>query len=170
MVLPASWARSTVSSRTLPSFRRRFLSRSSTGSCGSGSERQPHRRSGDARVIVGSGRQRRFPSRDRILDGHPPPRGQARLRRREGGSARRGESSRTGARRARIRVNVIAPGLTDTPMVRRFLATSRAGCPASRSASWCLPKRSQRWPYTSYPTPEHMTGAVFSVDGGRTAG
>lgn len=71
----------------------------------------------------------------------------------------------------RIRVNVLAPGLTDTPMVRRIpghIETGLAGVPlgalvpAEEVAALAIHLLSDE--------SRHVTGAVFSVDGGRTAG
>jgi len=71
----------------------------------------------------------------------------------------------------RIRVNVVAPGLTDTPMVRRIpghiesgLTTVPLGAlvPVEEVAALAVHLLSD--------DARHATGAVFSVDGGRTAG
>ena len=71
----------------------------------------------------------------------------------------------------RIRVNVLAPGLTDTPMVRRIPGHVETGLasvplgdlvPAEEVAALAIHLLSDE--------SRHVTGAVFSVDGGRTAG
>lgn len=71
----------------------------------------------------------------------------------------------------RIRVNVVAPGLTDTPMVRRIPGHIETGLPgvplgdlvpAEEVASMAV--------YLLSDDARHVTGAVFSVDGGRSAG
>lgn len=71
----------------------------------------------------------------------------------------------------RIRVNVLAPGLTDTPMVRQIpghVETGLAGIPLGdlvppeEVAAMAIHLLSD--------AARHVTGAVFSIDGGRTAG
>jgi NAD(P)-dependent dehydrogenase (short-subunit alcohol dehydrogenase family) len=71
----------------------------------------------------------------------------------------------------RIRVNVLAPGLTDTPMVRRIPGHIETGLasvplgdlvPAEEVAALAVHLLSD--------DARHVTGAVVSVDGGRTAG
>ena len=71
----------------------------------------------------------------------------------------------------RIRVNVLAPGLTDTPMVRRIPGHIESGLksvplgelvPAEEVAAMAIHLLSD--------DTQHVTGAVFSIDGGRTAG
>jgi NAD(P)-dependent dehydrogenase (short-subunit alcohol dehydrogenase family) len=70
-----------------------------------------------------------------------------------------------------IRVNVIAPGLTDTPMVRRIPGHIESGLPsvplgelvpAQEVAALAI--------YLLSDAARHLTGAVLSVDGGRTVG
>jgi 3-oxoacyl-[acyl-carrier protein] reductase len=70
----------------------------------------------------------------------------------------------------RIRVNVIAPGLTDTPMVRSIPGHIEGGLssvplgelvPAEEVAALAIHLLSD--------DARHVTGAVFSIDGGRTA-
>jgi NAD(P)-dependent dehydrogenase (short-subunit alcohol dehydrogenase family) len=70
-----------------------------------------------------------------------------------------------------IRVNVIAPGLTDTPMVRRIPGHIESGLPsvplgelvpAQEVAAMAI--------YLLSDAAKHLTGAVVSVDGGRTVG
>jgi NAD(P)-dependent dehydrogenase (short-subunit alcohol dehydrogenase family) len=70
-----------------------------------------------------------------------------------------------------IRVNVIAPGLTDTPMVRRIPGHIESGLPsvplgelvpAQEVAAMAI--------YLLSDAAKHLTGAVVSVDGGRSAG
>lgn len=71
----------------------------------------------------------------------------------------------------RIRVNVIAPGLTDTPMVRRIPGHIESGLasvplgelvPAEEIAALAVHLLSD--------AARHVTAAVFNVDAGRTAG
>lgn len=71
----------------------------------------------------------------------------------------------------RIRVNVIAPGLTDTPMVRSIPGHIESGLasvplgdlvPAEEVAALAMHLLSD--------DARHVTGAVFSIDAGRTAG
>ena len=70
-----------------------------------------------------------------------------------------------------IRVNAIAPGLTDTPMVRRIPGHIESGLPsvplgelvpAEEVAALAVHLLSD--------AAQHLTGAVVSVDGGRTVG
>jgi NAD(P)-dependent dehydrogenase (short-subunit alcohol dehydrogenase family) len=70
----------------------------------------------------------------------------------------------------RIRVNVIAPGLTDTPMVRSIPGHIESGLPgvplgelvpAEEVAALAV--------YLLSDQTRHVTGATFSIDGGRTA-
>ncbi|MGI8792383.1 MAG: SDR family NAD(P)-dependent oxidoreductase [Acidimicrobiales bacterium] len=68
-----------------------------------------------------------------------------------------------------IRVNVVAPGLTDTPMVRRIPGHIESGLPgvplgdlvpAEEVASLAI--------HLFSDDARHVTGSVFSIDGGRT--
>lgn len=70
-----------------------------------------------------------------------------------------------------IRVNVIAPGLTDTPMVRRIPGHIESGLP-SVPLGQLVPAQevAALAMYLLSDAAKHMTGAIVSVDGGRTAG
>lgn len=70
----------------------------------------------------------------------------------------------------RVRVNVLAPGLTDTPMVQRIPGHIETGLqsvpldelvPAEEVAALAI--------HLFSDDTRHVTGAVFSIDGGRTA-
>ena len=70
-----------------------------------------------------------------------------------------------------IRVNVIAPGLTDTPMVRRIPGHIESGLP-SVPLGELVPAQevAALAVHLLSDATKHLTGAVVSVDGGRTAG
>lgn len=70
-----------------------------------------------------------------------------------------------------IRVNVVAPGLTDTPMVHRIPGHIESGLP-SVPLGQLVPAEdvAALAVYLFSDTARHITGAVFSIDGGRTAG
>jgi NAD(P)-dependent dehydrogenase (short-subunit alcohol dehydrogenase family) len=71
----------------------------------------------------------------------------------------------------RIRVNVIAPGLTDTPMVRRIPGHIESGLP-SVPLGELVPAQevAALAVHLLSDDAKHLTGAVVSVDGGRTVG
>ncbi|HEY7438881.1 MAG TPA: SDR family oxidoreductase [Acidimicrobiia bacterium] len=70
-----------------------------------------------------------------------------------------------------IRVNVLAPGLTDTPMVRRIPGHVETGLPSVPLGELVAPEEvAELAVYLMSDAARHITGAVFSVDGGRTAG
>jgi NAD(P)-dependent dehydrogenase (short-subunit alcohol dehydrogenase family) len=71
----------------------------------------------------------------------------------------------------RIRVNVLAPGLTDTPMVRRVAGHIESGLPSVPLGELVTPEEVAAMAvHLLSDNARHVTGAVFSLDGGRTAG
>ena len=71
----------------------------------------------------------------------------------------------------RIRVNVVAPGLTDTPMVRRIPGHIETGLRSVPLAELVPPEEvAALVVHLLSDDSRHVTGAVFSIDGGRTAG
>jgi len=71
----------------------------------------------------------------------------------------------------RIRVNVLAPGLTDTPMVRRIPGHVESGLPSVPLGELVAPEEVATLAVHLWSDDaRHVTGAVFSIDGGRTAG
>lgn len=71
----------------------------------------------------------------------------------------------------RIRVNVLAPGLTDTPMVRHIPGHIESGLP-SVPLGELVPSQevAAMAVHLLSDAARHVTGAVFTLDGGRTAG
>lgn len=71
----------------------------------------------------------------------------------------------------RIRVNVLAPGVTDTPMVRRVVGHIESGLPSVPLGELVPPEEVAAMAiHLLSDNARHVTGAVFSLDGGRTAG
>ena len=71
----------------------------------------------------------------------------------------------------RIRVNVLAPGLTDTPMVRRIPGHVEGGLTGVPLGELVAPDDvAELAVFLLADTARHITGATFSVDAGRTAG
>lgn len=71
----------------------------------------------------------------------------------------------------RIRVNVLAPGLTDTPMIRRIAGHIETGLPSVPLGELVAPEEVAAMAvHLLSEDARHVTGAVFSLDGGRTAG
>jgi NAD(P)-dependent dehydrogenase (short-subunit alcohol dehydrogenase family) len=71
----------------------------------------------------------------------------------------------------RVRVNVLAPGLTDTPMVRAIPGHVETGLASVPLAELVPPEEVAALAvHLLADESRHVTGAVFSVDSGRTAG
>jgi NAD(P)-dependent dehydrogenase (short-subunit alcohol dehydrogenase family) len=71
----------------------------------------------------------------------------------------------------RIRVNVIAPGLTDTAMVHAIPGHVETGLPSVPLADLVPPDEVAALAVHLWSDDSaHLTGAVVSIDGGRTAG
>jgi len=70
-----------------------------------------------------------------------------------------------------IRVNAVAPGLTDTPMVRRIPGHIDSGLSSVPLGELVPPEEVAALAvHLLSDNARHVTGAVFSVDGGRTVG
>lgn len=70
-----------------------------------------------------------------------------------------------------VRVNVIAPGLTDTPMVRSIPGHIESGLPSVPLGELVSPDEVAALViHLLSDDARHITGAVFSIDAGRTAG
>jgi NAD(P)-dependent dehydrogenase (short-subunit alcohol dehydrogenase family) len=70
-----------------------------------------------------------------------------------------------------IRVNVLAPGLTDTPMVRQIPGSIEGGLPSVPLGELVPPEEVAALAVDLLSdAARHITGAVLSIDGGRTAG
>lgn len=71
----------------------------------------------------------------------------------------------------RIRVNVLAPGLTDTPMVRRIPGHVESGLHSVPLGELVRPEEvASLAVHLLSDDARNVTGAIFSIDGGRTAG
>lgn len=71
----------------------------------------------------------------------------------------------------RIRVNVLAPGLTDTPMVHAIPGHVETGLPSVPLGDLVPPEEVAALAvHLMTDDASHVTGTVLSIDGGRTAG
>lgn len=71
----------------------------------------------------------------------------------------------------RIRVNVIAPGLTDTPMVHAIPGHVETGLPGVPLGELVRPDEVAALAVHLWSDDaQHLTGAVLNIDGGRTSG
>jgi 3-oxoacyl-[acyl-carrier protein] reductase len=71
----------------------------------------------------------------------------------------------------RIRVNVLAPGLTDTPMAQQIPGHIESGLPSVPLGELVPPDEvAMLAVHLLSDDARHVTGAVFSIDGGRTVG